>query len=190
MRFCATSLAGVLCVAAAACSGARLTSTEAAKQLEASPRFRAPETFRVRTRYCVGDDAATSPGLARLKALENAGAIQVERKPAAAGECTTLSGPTRQRFDVTLTSTGAGFHPEPLENGLGWDFVLAHRRVVGVKDITTNDNADHPIARVLYQWAWKDELIGQLAQVSEEPVNAQASFTLSDGQWVLRDPGF
>lgn len=190
MRFCATSLLLAVCAAAAGCSGTRLTKADVVRQLEGSARFRAPETFRVRTRYCASDDSATSAGLVRLKALESGGAIRIERRPAAAGECTAVTGPAPQRLDVTLTEVGARFHPEPLENGLGWDFVLGHRRVVEVKEITINDNADHPIARVLYQWAWQDELVGQLALLSEESVNAQASFTLSGGEWVLRDPGF
>jgi hypothetical protein len=178
-----TRLAPVCAVLALGCSSSTIA---------ASPRFQAPETFRVRTRYCVSGDTTSDEGsgLARLKALEGTGAIAIAGRPAAAGECASTPGAMRTRLDVTLTETGAKFRPELLENGLGWDFVLARRRLLTLNEITYNRDDEPTIARVLYQWAWHGDLIGQLLQVSEQPVNAQASFTFSDGAWVLRDVGF
>ena len=56
--------------------------------------------------------------------------------------------------------------------------------------ITFNPEADPPLARAVYRWAWKSELLGQLLQVSEEPVNAQATFIRGDDGWDVRDVGF
>jgi hypothetical protein len=190
MRCCVSSLVLGALVLTAGCSSQTLKPAEARRLIEAAPRFQAPETFRARTQYCSSGDATESVGLMRLKMLADAGAVTLETRPAAAGECTSLTGPVRQHLTVTLTDVGSRFHPELLENGIGWDFLLAHRRVVSVKDIQVNDQGDHPLARVLYQWAWHDELLGQLMQVSEEPVNAQATFTQSNGTWSVRDLGF
>ena len=174
------------------CSGHTISKDTARQMIEMSARFQAAETVTVRARYCATGDPATdnAGGFARLSALEGEGAVHIERRPAAAGECTSLPEGRRQRLDVTLTDSGAGFHPEVLDKGIGWNFTLAHRRFVGVKEISYNESEDSTIARVLYQWAWHDELIGQLLSVSEEPVNAVASFSLRNSEWALRDVGF
>jgi hypothetical protein len=96
----------------------------------------------------------------------------------------------REWLVLTLTDVGANFHPRVLENDAGWEFTLAHRRFISVGEITFNRDDDPTMARVLYRWGWHGELIGQLLQVTEEAVNAQATFTRPDGAWMLRDPGF
>jgi urate oxidase len=123
-----------------------------------------------------------------LLALEGTGAIHIEHRPAAADECTTLPG-DREVLLISLTDVGGNFHPTVLERGAGWDFVLAHRRFLSVAEITFNNPDEPTIAHVLYRWAWRAELVGQLMQLSETPLNAQASFTRADGEWKLRDPG-
>jgi hypothetical protein len=61
---------------------------------------------------------------------------------------------------------------------------------VSVGEITVNRDDDPTIARAVYRWAWRAELLGQLLQTSEEPVNAQATFIRMDGVWNVRDVGF
>jgi hypothetical protein len=192
MRFYASSFIVALALAACGCGDGLPRNSDLQRMIEASPRFQAPETFLVRTRYCATGDVPTdiASGLGRLDALESAGAIHIDRRPAPAGECAAVTAATRQRLDVTLTGTGQNFHPVPIEHGGGWTFTLAHRRFVVLTNVTRTGTEEHPILRVLYQWAWRDELIGQLMQVSEEPVNAQASFAYRDDEWVLRDVGF
>ena len=181
-----------LAILVAGCSNHTISQDTARKMIEMSARFQAPETVTVRARYCGTGDPATdnAGGFARLSQLESANAVHIERRPAAAGECTSLPEGRRQRLDVSLTDTGAGFHPEMLDNAIGWNFTLAHRRFVGIKDISYNESEDTTIARVLYQWAWHDDLIGQLLSVSEDPVSAVASFSLRNSEWTLRDVGF
>jgi hypothetical protein len=128
-------------------------------------------------------------GMGRVQALEAAGAIRIERRAAAPGECTSLSTPMRERLTVRLGGAAATFHPRPLDGG-GWEFPLGRRYVVSVAEVTVNRDDDPTLARALYRWAWKSELLGQLLQVSEEPVNAQATFTRRDGAWDIRDVGF
>ncbi|HTM05241.1 MAG TPA: hypothetical protein VL173_17145 [Vicinamibacterales bacterium] len=182
----------LLAIMVAGCSNHTISKDTAQQMIEMSARFKAAETVTVRARYCATGDPATdnAGGFSRLSALESEGAVHIERRPAAAGECTSLPPGRRQRLDVSLTDSGASFHPEVLDNAIGWNFTLAHRRFVGVKEITYNQSEDSTIARVLYQWAWHDELIGQLLSVSEEPVNAVASFSLRNSEWALRDIGF
>jgi hypothetical protein len=124
-----------------------------------------------------------------LKALEAAGAIRVERRAAAPNECTSLPGPMRERLIIALADGSATFHPRQLDGG-GWEFSLARRRFVSVGEITFNGGDDPTIAHAVYRWAWRAELLGQLMQVSEDPVNAQATFVRQDSAWAIRDVGF
>src|SRR4051812_27324768 len=111
----------LLCVlAAASCSNDRLTAEQARQLIESSERFAAPELMTVRQQYCATVDAPdgnVSVGTSRLKALEAAGAIRVERRAAAPGECGSLPGPMRERLMVSLADGGASFHPRRLDNG-------------------------------------------------------------------------
>jgi hypothetical protein len=186
-------VAVVLALSAAACSNHKLTSAEARRLIENSPRFTAPDVLRVRARYCSTIDApADNPGsgLARLKALEGTGAIRIEHRAAAPGECASAAGPMREWLVLALTDTGRSFHPQALPGGDGWEFTLARRRFISLQEVTFNRDSDPTIARAAYRWAWKTELLGQLLQTSEDPVNAQASFIRPEGQWELRDVGF
>jgi hypothetical protein len=194
MNSCASRLAALLLVGLAlGCTNHRLTPADAQRLIEGSARFNTPDVLRVRSRYCStvgapGDDPAS--GLGRLQALVGTGAIRVERRAAAPNECTSTPGPTREWLVLSLTDVGADFHPRALENDSGWEFTLARRRFVSMGEITFNVADDPTIAHALYRWGWRAELIGQLLQVSEAPVNAQATFTRPDGGWMLRDPGF
>jgi hypothetical protein len=185
------------CLLAMACSNQRLSPQEAQRLIESSPRFTAPETVTVRPQYCSSIDAPSdnvNAGLGRLKALESAGAIHVEHRAAAPNECTSVPAPMRERLVISLADSSATFHPKPLANdgtgAAGWEFVLARRRFVSLGELTVNSGDDPRIARAVYKWAWRSELLGQLLQVSEEPVNAQATFLRSDNGWQLRDVGF
>ena len=176
----------------AGCSNDRLSSADAQRLIESSARFQAPNVLTVRPQYCSAVDAPTEAieaGMGRLQALEAAGAIRIARRAAAPDECTSLSTPMRERLTVMLGDAAATFHPRQLDGG-GWEFPLGRRYVVSVAEVTLNRDDDPTLARALYRWAWKSELLGQLLQVSEEPVNAQATFTRRDGAWDIRDVGF
>src|SRR3954470_14629661 len=176
-----------------ACSNHKLTSRDAQHLIESSPRFTAPDVLRVRARYCSTIDApADNPasGLARLKALEGTGAVRITHRAAAPGECVPATGPMREWLVLSLTDTGKSFHPQFLPGDEGWEFTLAHRRLISLQEVTFNRDDDPTIARAAYRWAWKTELLGQLLQTSEDTVNAQASFIRQEGQWELRDLGF
>jgi hypothetical protein len=165
----------------------------AQRLIESSPRFTAPDVLRVRPRYCSTVDAPTdsiATGIGRLKALEETGAIRIERRAAAPNECASTPGPMREWLTISVADVRVDFHPRPLENNEGWEFTLAHRRLVSVAEVTFNNTDEPTLARASYRWAWRAELLGQLLQVSEEPVNAQATFIRPEGQWVVRDVGF
>ena len=186
-----TSLA-LFVLVATGCSSQQLTADEAKQLIESSSRFQAPNVLTVRPQYCSTVDAPdenVAAGIGRLKALESAGAIRIERRAAAPNECTSLPGPLRERLVLSLADGSAIFHPQPIDAG-GWEFLLARRQFVALGEITFNPEADPPLARAVYRWAWKSELLGQLLQVSEEPVNAQATFVRGDDGWDVRDVGF
>ena len=175
------------------CSNHALTAADAQRLIEASPRFTEPDVLRVRSRYCSTIDAPSdnpAAGLGRLKALESAGAIRIERRAAGPGDCASTPGPMREWLVLSLTDTGNGFHPRSLPEPGGWEFTLARRRFVMLQELTSNNENEPTIVRALYRWAWHSELLGQLMQVSEDPVNAQATFFRRDNAWELRDVGF
>jgi hypothetical protein len=175
------------------CSSHKLATADAQRLIESSSRFSAPDVLRVRSRYCSTVNAPTdSPasGLGRLKALEGTGAIRIEHRAAAPGECATAPGPMREWLVLSLTDVGDGFHPRSLPDATGWEFTLARRRFVSIGELTFNSDDEPTIAHAAYKWAWKAELVGQLLQTSEEPVNAQATFVRPDTTWELRDVGF
>jgi hypothetical protein len=177
---------------AAGCSNNRLDPADARRLIESSARFTAPNVLSVRPQYCATVDAPdenVTAGSGRLKALEAAGAIRIERRAAAPNECTSLAGPMRERLVIALADGSAAFHPQRLDTG-GWEFALARRRFVSVAEITFNSGDDPTIAHAVYRWAWRAELLGQLMQVSEDPVNAQATFVRQDSAWAIRDVGF
>jgi hypothetical protein len=178
---------------ASGCSNHKLTAVDAQRLIETSARFSAPDVVTVRSRYCTTIDApADNPasGLGRLKALEGTGAIRIEHRAAAPGECASTPGPMREWLVISVTDTGNGFHPRPLPEGTGWEFTRARRRFVSVGELTFNSDEEPTIAHATYQWAWRDDLLGQLLQVSEDSVNAQATFIRGDSGWELRDVGF
>jgi hypothetical protein len=177
---------------AAACSSGRPADAELRQLIESSSRFQAPNVLTIRPQYCATVDAPdenVSTGIGRLTALESAGAIRIERRAAAPNECTSLPGPLKERLIVSLADSSASFHPKAIEGG-GWEFLLARRQFVGLGEITFNPHTEPPLARAVYRWAWKSELLGQLMQVSEEPVNAQATFVGGEDGWGVRDVGF
>jgi len=181
----------------ARCGNGRLTTDDARRLIEASPRFAAPDVMTLRPQYCSSVDAPSenvSAGTTRLKALEAAGAIRLQRRAAAPDECTSIPAPMRERVVVSLGDSAASFHPRALTDSSGaasgWEFVLARRQFVSIRELTFTSDDDPAIARAVYQWNWKAELLGQLLNVSEEPVNAQATFIKPDGEWRVRDVGF
>ncbi len=193
----------VLGLLGAGCSNPRLSPADAQRLIEGSARFSAPNVLTVRRQYCATVDApdenvTADPG--RLKALEATGAIRLERRAAAPNECTSLPGPMRERLVISLTESSAMFHPHDLDSrgpdveavakAAGWEFPLAHRQFVSVGAITFNAADDPTIAHAVYRWAWKADLLGQLMQVSEDPVNAQATFVRQGSAWSIRDVGF
>jgi len=183
----------IVAAACSACSNHKLSASDAQRLIESSGRFSAPNVLTVRSRYCSTIDAPAdnaASGLGRLKALQDAGAIRLERRAAAPGECSSTPGPMREWLLVSIPDGGSAFHPRLLENDSGWEFTLAKRRFVSLAEVTFNSDDNPTIAHAAYRWAWKDELLGQLLQTSEEPVNAQATFIRPDGDWQLRDVGF
>src|SRR5690242_3058961 len=92
----------VVCLATiAACSAPRLTPEQARPMIEAHPRFRAPQTLRVPTRYCALPPPPQPPGVpptpppdpGRLHALESARVITMTKAPAAEGaDCASRGG--------------------------------------------------------------------------------------------------
>jgi hypothetical protein len=191
------------CFAATGCSNNRLSTDEAQRLIEASPRFTAPNVVTVRSQYCSTIDAPADnvgAGLGRLKALEAAGAIRIARRAAAPNECTSLPSPMRERLLISPGGSSSTFHPRILGSdalgagasaeAAGWEYTLARRRFVSIGEVTFNSDDDPTLARAVYKWAWKSELLGQLLQVSEEPVNAQATFLRNDNGWQVRDVGF
>jgi len=188
----APRLVFLLALLCGACSNHRLSAADAQRLIEGSGRFTAPNVLTVRSRYCSTIDApADNPaaGLGRLKALEAAGAIRLDRRAAAPGECATTPGPMREWLLVSIPDQST-FHPRSLDNDGGWEFTLARRRFVSLGEVSLNSEDDPTIAHVSYRWAWKAELLGQLMQTSEDPVNAQATFIRPEGAWQLRDVGF
>jgi hypothetical protein len=181
-------LAGI----AAGCSNHKLSAADAQRLIETNGRFTAPDVLTVRSRYCSTINAPSdnpASGLGRLKALEGTGAIRIEHRAAAPGECASTPGPMREWLIISIPDA-ATFHPRAIDNGASWEFTLAERRLVSLGDITFNTDDDPTIAHVPYRWALRAELLGQLMQTSEDPVNAQATFIRPDGTWQLRDVGF
>src|SRR5436190_16583632 len=97
----------LLCAAiCSACSNHRLSATDAQKLIESSPRFTAPDVITVRARYCSTVDAPDdnpASGLGRLKALQGTGAIRIDHRAAAPGECASTAGPLREWLIISLT---------------------------------------------------------------------------------------
>lgn len=186
-------LLALLVAASAGCSNHKLSAADARRLIESSPRFTDPNVLRVRQRYCSTVDAPSDnpgAGLGRLKALESAGAIRIDHRAAGPGECASTPGPMREWLVLSLTDTGNGFHPRSLPDTAGWEFTLARRRFIALQELTVNNDDEPTISRALYRWAWRSELLGQLMQVSEDPVSAQATFFRRDDHWELRDVGF
>ena len=121
-------------VAALGCSNHKLRAADAQRMIESSARFTAPDVISV----CSGiASKITAPGedpgagLARLKALQDSGAIRIERRAAAApGRMPSTPGPMREWLLISLTNTGNGFHPRALPEGSGWEFTRAQRRFI------------------------------------------------------------
>ena len=181
-----------ICFIAAGCSTQQLTAADAQRLIEGSARFNTPQLLNVRPQYCSSVEApeeAVTAAITRLRALESAGAIRIQRRAAAPDECTSLAGPMRERLIVALGPSSASFAPRAVAGG-GWEFTLARRRFVSIGEITLNRESDPTLARAVYQWAWKNELLGGLLEVSQEPVNAQATFVRPEGAWEIRDVGF
>src|SRR3954469_4141709 len=88
-----------LAVVVSSCSSHKLTAADARQRIESSPRFTAPDVMTVRSRYCATIDApADNPasGLGRLQALAGTGAIRIDHRAAAPGECAATPGPMRE----------------------------------------------------------------------------------------------
>jgi hypothetical protein len=172
----------------AACGDAMVRPDEAREAIAASARFQAAQTLSIRPQYC----AATQPpgtAVSRLGALQDAGAIRVERRPAGPEECRAVQG-AAEAVLVTLTPTGQSFHPKAVSGRGGWEFELARRKLLSVGAVTYNQEHPPTIAHVQYRWAWLPNLLGQLLQVDAAPQSASAAFRLVDGEWRLADIGF
>ena len=173
------------------CSDTRLSLADAQRLVESSARFSAPNVLTIRPQYCATVEAPgenVTAGGGQLKAVEGAGAIRVGGRGAAPGECTSQPGPIRERLVIALADGSATFHPRARESG--WEFTLARRHFVSMGEMTFNSAGAPTIAHAVYRWAWRAELLGQLMQLSEEPVNAQATFIKQGSAWIIRDVGF
>lgn len=96
----------------------------------------------------------------------------------------------REVVQVALTDVANTFHPMPLQNGRGWEFTVARRQFISVRDITYNDEDPPTIAHVGYAWRWVPELLGQLLQiVTDVQLGASATFRRTSDGWVVVQPG-
>jgi hypothetical protein len=180
----------LLVLACTACGHGSLTASETQQAIASSRRFREPQSQTVRSRYCAApvlDPAAAD--LSRLRALQDAGAIRVDRHPAPAGECVGIARPV-DAVIVTLTATGRDFHPQPLSDAPGWQFPLGERAIISIGAITYNQEDPPTLAHVQYQWKLVPTLLGQLLQLSDAPQSASAAFRRANGEWRLADVGF
>lgn len=165
--------------------------------IEAHPRFRAPQTLRVPVQYCGAASAPSTPASAnatppppsvsRLESLQQLGVIATTHRAASATECTSTPG--RELFTVTLAKTASTFHPTPLPDGRGWEFVLARRRFLTIDGITYDNPADPKMAHVQYAWTWEPELLGQLLAMGRATQGASATFLRDGNGWIVRQPG-
>lgn len=180
----------LVALASAGCGQRALKPSDAQAAIAASRRFRAPQTQAVRSRYCAAPAAdGTVADVNRLRALQDAGAVRVDRHAAAADECAGIKRPV-EAVVVTLTPTGDGFHPQALDGAPGWEFPLATRKLLSAGAITYNQEDPPTLAHMQYQWAWVPTLLGQLMQVSDAPQNSTAAFRRAEGEWQLADVGF
>jgi len=191
-RFAAVALA---CLALIACSGGnRLDAREAQRMIQEHSRFRAPQTIRVPSRYCgirptTADAAAPADDPFHIRALESNRVITVEHRAASGEECGGLPSANREVFLIALTDVASTFHPMPLSNGRGWEFAVANRRFISVRDITYGTDDPPTIAHVGYSWQWVPELLGQLLQIGDVPLGASATFRRTSDGWVVVQPG-
>jgi len=192
--FCAT-MAVIWLAALGGCSGGnRLDAREAQRAIEEHPRFRAPQAIRVPSRYCglrpASDAATPTDDPLHIRALESNRIVTVTNRAAKSDECGGLSASTRQVFEIALTDVASTFHPTPLGDGRGWEFVTARRTFVSVRDITYNDGDPPTIAHVGYAWKWTPELLGQLLQVVDAvQLGASATFRRTSDGWRIVQPG-
>jgi hypothetical protein len=183
------------CVAGAACSGGnRLDPDAAQRMIQEHPRFRAPQTIRVPSRYCgippILDARAMADDPFHIRALESNQVITVEHRPAADNECRGLREANREVFLIGLRDVAQTFHPMPLSNDRGWEFAAARRRFIAVRDVTYGTDDPPTIAHVGYAWQWVPELIGQLLQVVDDTqLGASATFRRTSDGWVVVQPG-
>ena len=161
--------------------------------IEEHSRFRAAQTIRVPSRYCgmrpTGDAAAPADDPFHIRALEGNRVITVDHRPASGDECGGLPPANREVFLIALTDVASTFHPMPLSNARGWEFAVAHRRFISVRDITYGTDDPPTIAHVGYTWQWVPELLGQLLQFGEVPLGASATFRRTSDGWVVVQPG-
>ena len=193
-------LCAILLLLVAACSSPRLQPADAQKMIVSHPRFQAPQTLRIPTRYCGARPGSTPPPLPptalaytppqdvnHMHALQDARIITVAEQAGASGDCG--ADRTRVLFDVALTAVGANLHPTTLPDGAGWQFVLANRQFVSIENITY-DNPDSPrIVHVQYVWKWIPTLVGQLVQIDTVAQGASATFLRDGSGWIVRQPG-
>jgi len=160
--------------------------------IEEHPRFRAPQTSRLPSRYCgtrPGTDAATVDDPFHVRALESNRIITVEHRPATGDECGGLPPANREVFEIALTDVADTFHPMPLTTGRGWEFAVAQRRFIAVRDITYNSEDPPTVAHVGFTWQWMPELLGQLLQMGDVPLGASATFRRTSDGWRVVQPG-
>ena len=162
--------------------------------IEEHPRFRAPETLRVPSRYCglrpSADPQTPTDDPLHTKALESNRIITLQHRPTAGQECSSLAPDRREVVQVSLTDVAQTFHPTPLSNDRGWEFALAHRRFISIRDITYNSEDPPTVAHVGYAWQWVPELLGQLLQTtSDVQLGASATFRRTPDGWVVVQPG-
>ncbi len=181
----------LLMLAVAGCSAPRLTPADAEKMIETHPRFSAPDIYRVPARYCATDVANPAPnpgqGVNRLKLMEDEKILTLTPRAAAAGECDSPA--YHAIVDVKLTDIAATFHPTPLPENRGWEFIVAHRRFVKIDNITYDNDDDPKLAHVQYAWAWRPELLGQLLEMGSVVQGASATFLRNGDGWIVRQPG-
>jgi hypothetical protein len=183
---CLTALTG--------CSRGKLDAAEAQRMIAEHPRFRAPETIRVPSRYCgprPSPDAQT-PAEDRLhiRALESNRIVTAQHRPATGSECGGLPSANREVFSIALTDVANSFHPMPLSDDRGWEFAVARRRFIAIRDITYSSDDPPTVAHVGYSWQWVPELLGQLLQTnSEVQMGASATFRRTSDGWRIVQPG-
>ena len=183
-----------VCVSVVACSrGDRLDPGAAQRMIQEHPRFRAAQTIRVPSRYCgippILDASALADDPFHIRALESNQIITVEHRPAAGNECRGVREANREVFLIALRDVAQTFHPTPLSNDRGWEFAVARRRFIAVRDITYGTEDPPTLAHVGYSWQWVPELLGQLLQLGDVPLGASATFRRTSDGWVVVQPG-